>query len=642
MKSKSKMRGDKGKRSFGKKRDERNKPRAPHRPNKAAPRKKEAAESKPEAQTVVGIVIKDERGRWTLEVTDRREKRRFSIRPSQAETHAGALVSAKLTNYAKNGLQGLEILEQIGDPADPRVISLIALKAREIPIDFPEIVVKAAEESIPVTLGERTDLRTIPLVTIDGADARDFDDAVFAEKEGDGWHLLVAIADVAHYVKAASPLDREAFKRGNSTYFPDRVVPMLPEALSNGLCSLMPNVDRACMAVHMWLDKNGELERWEFVRGLMKSKARLTYEQVQAAHDGTPDETTTPLLKSVITPLYGAFASLLKARERRGTLELDLPERQVVLNKDGTVNTIKTRERLDSHRLIEEFMIAANVAAAMRLETKTGSLCLYRVHDKPTDLKLDGLRAFLKTLDITLAPGSDLQPQMLTQILVKTAGTPNAQVVNEMILRSQAKAVYDPTNIGHFGLALKNYAHFTSPIRRYADLIVHRGLIKVCALGDDGISPHEIDHLAEIGQHISMTERRSAEAEREVVDRFTALYLENKVGSVFEGQISGVAKFGLFVRLNESGADGIVSFNSLPNDYYAYDESRQAMVGQRHGRTYQLGTKVNVRLDEANRLTGSMSFAIIEDKDKDVKVQPQVRNRAKRSFDIRAQSPKLP
>lgn len=578
------------------------------------------------SQTVVGIITKMKWG-WGLEVADRKDKASYIIRnPDKAKSLAGQLITARMLPNTKAGRQEVEIDETLGDPNDPRLVSLIAIYQNEIPVHFPQEALDQADAAQPVAVGKgRTDLRDIPLVTIDGADARDFDDAVFAERDGEGWHLIVAIADVAHYVPRASALDKEAYKRGNSTYFPDRVVPMLPEALSNELCSLKPHVNRACMAVHMWIDKLGELTKWEFVRGVMKSHARLTYEQVQAAMDGKPDETTAPLLEKAIKPLYGAYECLMSARLKRGTLELDLPERKVLLGTDGQVKAIAMRERLESHKLIEEFMICANVAAAAQLEGK-GGLCLYRVHDKPSEIKLEALRDFLDSIGINLVPARQLHPRMLTQILENAAGGEHAQIVNEVMLRSQAQASYSPDNIGHFGLALAKYAHFTSPIRRYADLMIHRALIRVCKLGDDGLTDEEIKNLEDIGDHISGTERRSASAERDVVDRFTTMFLIDKVGVVFPARISGVARFGLFARLDETGADGIIPFNALPRDYYVHDEKRQAMVGQRHGRIYQLASPVQVKLMTADKLTGSMSFLIVEP-DAEKKNAPRKRKR---------------
>jgi ribonuclease R len=568
-------------------------------------------ERREESTRVVGVVAQQGKG-WILQPTNRRERGDYNLHvPPRTELENGLIAVAEKTSSRRWRGREAKLLEVLGDINSPRAVSLIAIATHEISDQFPKEAVAEAEAAKPVTLDNRVDLRRIPLVTIDGPDARDFDDAVFAEPDKDGWHLIVAIADVAHYVKPGSTLDKTAFERGNSTYFPDRVVPMLPEALSNNLCSLMPHVDRACLAVHLWVDSLGELTRWKFVRGVMRSHARLTYEQVQTARDGRPDETTRPLQHEVIAPLYGAFRCLLEARGKRGTLELDMPERKVEI-EHGRVSSIKIRERLDSHRLIEEFMITANVAAAAQLEGK-GNHCLYRIHDRPTEMKLEGLRDFLDTLGISLVPEKQLHPRCLTQILENAAGTPHAQVVNEMMLRSQSQAIYSCENIGHFGLALAKYAHFTSPIRRYADLVVHRGLIRGCKMGDDGLTDHEVENLEEIADHISTTERRSAAAEREAVDRFITLFMADRIGATFSGRISGVARFGLFARLDETGADGIIPIDSLPSDTYYHDEKRQALVGKRTRRVYQLAQPVKVKLDRADRLTGSMALSLVEE-----------------------------
>jgi ribonuclease R len=581
-----------------------------HKPKRNAP-KSLVPREREESTRVVGVIAKEGKG-WRIQSTNRRERGDYALHVKPGfHLEEGQIAVAEKISGRRWRLREAKLIDVLGNIDSPRAVSLIAIATHEIPDEFPEESVAEAEAAKPVTLENRADLRQIPLVTIDGADARDFDDAVFAEKDGEGWHLIVAIADVAHYVKPGSMLDKIAFERGNSTYFPDRVVPMLPEALSNELCSLKPHVDRACLAAHLWIDKAGELTKWKFARGVMKSHARLTYEQAQAAKDGLPDETTRPLMDNVITPLYGAFLCLLHARGKRGTLELDLPERKVEI-EGGKVKSIKIRERLDSHRLIEEFMITANVAAAAELEGK-GKTCLYRIHDRPTEMKLEGLRDFLDTLGISLVPGKQLHPRFLTQILENAAGTPHAQVVNEMMLRSQSQAVYSPENIGHFGLALAKYAHFTSPIRRYADLIVHRGLIRVCKLGGDGLTEREIEGLEDIAGHISTTERRSAAAERDAVDRFITLFMADRVGSTFPARISGVARFGLFARLDETGADGIIPMNALPDDYYIHDEKRQALVGRRTKKVYQLAQPVLVRLTQADRLTGSMAMTIVGD-----------------------------
>jgi ribonuclease R len=549
-----------------------------------------------------------------LRPTDKRQRADFIVTPANSgDAENGELVVAEVLPSSRFGLKQAKVVERLGDMANPRSISLIAIHSQDLPTVFSEAALEEASRAAAPTLEGRTDLRDIPLVTIDGADARDFDDAVWAEPDPDvagGWHLIVAIADVAFYVRPGKPLDRSAFQRGNSAYFPDRVVPMLPEALSNDLCSLRPGEDRACLAVHLWIDARGELTRHRFVRGLMRSAARLTYEQVQAARDSAPDDSAGPLLAPVIEPLYGAYATLNAARQRRGTLELDLPERQVRLDERGGVVAITPRQRLDSHRLIEEFMISANVAAAEALEGK-GAPCLYRVHDQPSMDKLESLREFLHGLGHKLAQGP-LKPSDFTRILERVADTPEASLVSQVVLRSQAQASYSPENIGHFGLALRRYAHFTSPIRRYADLVVHRSLIRAFGLGAGGLDDAEAERMVEIAEHISSTERRAAVAERDAVDRFTAAFLAERVGATFSGRITGVTRFGLFVELDETGADGLVPVSSLPDDRYEHLERQHALVGQRLGRRYRLGAAVKVKLVEADPVLGSTLFALIE------------------------------
>jgi ribonuclease R len=565
---------------------------------------------------VLGIFRRDREG-GRLEPTDRKLRTEFRIAGADTGGAAdGEIVLVEVLNGRRLGLPQARVVERVGDSADPRSFSLIAIHAHGIPTAFPAEALELAEAARPVALGTRTDLRAIPLVTIDGADARDFDDAVWAEADPEhpgGWHALVAIADVAWYVRPADALDFAAGERGNSVYFPDRVVPMLPEALSNELCSLKPGVDRACLAVHLWLDGNGQVHRHRFVRGLMRSAARLTYEEVQEAIDGRPSALTQPLLEPVIRPLYGAYAAFERARQRRGTLDLDLPERRVVLDAAGRVARIERRERLDSHRLIEEFMIAANVAAAEALE-RMKQPCMYRVHDTPDPAKLSALSEFLDGIGIhglALAKGQVIRPRQFGEILRRAAGTPYATLVSELVLRSQAQAVYSPENIGHFGLALHRYAHFTSPIRRYADLLVHRALIVGHKFGD-GMARLEPVAFGEIAEHISMTERRAAAAERSAIDRYTAAFLAERVGTSFAGRINGVTRAGLFVTLAESGADGLIPISTLPSDYYDHDEKRHRLVGRRWGRVYTLGDVVSVRLAEANAVTGSLLFALLE------------------------------
>ncbi len=551
------------------------------------------------------------------------------LEPSDKKTRFDYIIDAGDLNGAKEGDlaigevqpargardKNVRIVEIIGSQGDPKAISIISLYEAGLREEFPAAVIKETEKMKVPALGKREDLRAIPLVTIDGADARDFDDAVWAEKQDDGgYHIIVAIADVSYYVRPETALDREAQRRGNSTYFPDRVVPMLPEALSNDLCSLRPNEPRACLAAHLWIDKNGKLLRHKFVRGLMRSAARLIYEDVQKAFEAQDHE-----LISVINPLYDAFRILDAARQERGALDLDLPERQIIIDKNGNMTGVRQRERFDSHKLIEEFMILANVAAAQAIEAKvpkTQIPCVYRVHDRPSAEKLESLRDFLESFEnLTLPKGNVVKPAGLNHLLRKAANEPYSHLISTVVLRSQSQAVYSSENLGHFGLALSKYAHFTSPIRRYADLLVHRALVSDYGLGEGGITEGEIARLPEICQHISQTERTSMEAERNAVDRFTAAYLSDKIGQEFRGRISGVTRFGLFVTLAESGADGLISMKSMGDDFYVHDERAHALVGRRHGKIYQLGADVTVRLEEADGLTGSTLLSLARSRD---------------------------
>jgi ribonuclease R len=567
---------------------------------------------------VVGIYRRQSDGGGRLEPADRRIKTEFRISLAQAKgAQDGEIVLCEALPGRRLGLPEARVVERIGDSTHPRAVSLIAITDHGIPVEFPEAAVAEAEAARPVALAGRTDLRQIPLVTIDGADARDFDDAVFAEPHPERpgfWHAVVAIADVGWYVRPGSALDKAAQRRGNSVYFPDRVVPMLPEALSNELCSLKPGVERACMAAHLTIDGDGRLVEHRFVRGLMRSAARLTYEQVQRAQDGSPDDTTGPLLKPAIGPLYEVFRLLDRARVKRGALELDLPERRVVMGDDGRVLRIEPRARLDSHKLIEELMILANVAAAETLE-RLRQPCMYRVHDAPDPAKLAALREFLRGIGVpglALAKGQVIRPHHFNAVLRAAAGTPYAPLIHQLVLRSQAQAVYSPQNLGHFGLALRRYAHFTSPIRRYSDVLVHRALIAGLRLGEGGLPPIEPDRFAEIGAHISDTERRAAAAERDAIGRYAALYLADRVGGEFEGRVNGVTRAGLFVTLSETGADGLIPMRSLGGDFYVHDEARHRLVGRRWGRTFTIGDPLRVRLAEANAVTGSLLFALVD------------------------------
>ena len=558
----------------------------------------------------VGL-LKQIRGGYIVEPMERNAKFDFEIAEADFNgARPGEIVVCEIQPSRSALRKRVRVIEVIGAQDDPRAISLVALHQAGLRAHFPDEVIESTKAMEVPPIKGREDLREIPLVTIDGKDARDFDDAVFAEPDKDGFHLIVAIADVAYYVRANSPLDKEAYLRGNSTYFPDRVVPMLPERLSNDLCSLRPHEPRATLAVHMWINEQGKLIRHKFVRGLMQSHARLTYEQVQAARDGVTDAVTEPLMKDVIEPLYTAWKVLDKAREKRGALDLDVPERKIVVNDKNEMTGVAVRERLDSHRLIEEFMILANVAAAEALENRKAP-CVYRVHDRPSGDKLMSARSFLEAFGLNLPKEGVSNPGQINHLLKKAKEMKTGFLINEVILRSQAQAVYDPDNIGHFGLALEKYAHFTSPIRRYADLIVHRSLIKAYDLGEGGLSDVETVKLAEMAQHISATERASAEAERNSVDRFTAAFLKDKIGAQFPARIGGVTRFGLFVKLDQTGSDGLIPIRTLPSDYYIHDEAQHALVGRRTGRIFRLGAAVLVRLVEADPMTGSTLFELI-------------------------------
>ncbi len=529
----------------------------------------------------------------------------------------GELVEAEQTGpKSRMGLPQARITARLGDPSAAKAVSLIAIHQHQIPDDFPEEVVADAEAAKPVSLGKREDLRDLPLVTIDPSDARDHDDACYAHADDDpknkGGHVVwVAIADVAHYVTPGSRLDREARKRGNSTYFPDRVVPMLPDALSGDLCSLHEGVERACIAVRMVLDKDGNKLEHRFVRGLMNSPAALNYEEVQAGQDGRPNDKVAPLMDGVIAPLYAAYEALKSARERRQPLELDLPERKIVLNDDGQVTSVAFRDRLDAHKLIEEFMVLANVAAAETLQEKKVPL-LFRVHEEPSPEKLESLREIAGASGFNLAKGQVLQTRHLNRLLAQAQDTEHAELMNISALRSMTQAYYAPENFGHFGLALKNYAHFTSPIRRYADLIVHRALVSAHKWGGDGLDAAAIDGLKETGEHISTTERRSMVAERDTTDRYLAAFLADRVGTEVAGRISGVVSFGVFVKLDETGADGLVPVRGIGREYFVHDREAQTLRGEKTGLTLGLGQRVLVRIAEATPMTGGLTLDLLE------------------------------
>lgn len=555
-------------------------------------------------------VVAEEEGARFLRAADKRDRNDYRIEGSGAPPATGTIVWAT-AKPGRRSMPTARIAETLGHLDQPNAISALAIAEHDIPAEFPPEAVAEAEAAQPVDLsGGREDLRHIPLVTIDGADARDFDDAVHAEALPDGgWRITVAIADVSWYVRPGSALDREAESRGNSVYFPDRVVPMLPEALSNDLCSLRPGEDRACMAVVMDFDADGNKRRHRFVRGLMRSAGRLIYEDVQAAIDGKPNEQCGPLLEPVLKPLYGAYRMLAKARAHRGPLELELAEWVVEMDDlRRSIQSVSQRERLDSHRLIEDFMIAANVAAAETLIDRQAP-CLFRVHDKPDPLRVESLTGVLSEMGIKASASAITRPRQFTDLVRKAEGTPYATLVSELVLRSQSQAIYHPENIGHFGLALARYAHFTSPIRRYSDLIVHRSLIASLGLGEGGLPVEEHARLDRVAEHISMTERRAAAAERQVQERFAAAYLADHIGETFEARITGVHKVGIFVRVDAAGAEGLVPRALLPDDFWDHDAGRHILIGRRTGLEFRLGDILEVTLREAQPISGGLIFS---------------------------------
>jgi ribonuclease R len=569
---------------------------------------------------ILGVVRRMDDGGYRLEPVDRRQEELIIADDQLADASPGDLVEVDVTRTGRYGLARASVTQRIGSYASEKAVSMIAIHAHGIPHVFPDEVLEEAEAAKPVNPGgKREDWRKLPLLTIDPPDAKDHDDAVHAEPDPDisnpGGHILtVAIADVAYYVRPGSALDREALKRGNSVYFPDRVVPMLPERISNDLCSLREDEDRPALAVRMIFGANGQKRSHTFHRITMRSAAKLSYVQAQAAIDGAPDDVTGPLLEPILKPLWNAYACLQKGRHNRGPLELDLPERKIILDSEGMVDRIMVPARLDAHKLIEECMIQANVAAAETLEAKR-QLLVYRVHDSPSMEKEEALREFLKTIEISLAQGAQLRPSAFNVILDKVKDTDHAALVNEVILRSQARAEYAPENYGHFGLNLLRYAHFTSPIRRYADLIVHRALIKALGLGDgsDGLPDMTLDQLREVAGLVSIAERRAVGAERDTVDRLIALYLADSIGEVFDGRVAGLSSGGMFVSLPAFGADGFVPASTLGDEYFRHDEGLHAMVGERSGNGYRLGDPVTIKIVEVLPLAGSMRFEMVSE-----------------------------
>ncbi|HEY9219156.1 MAG TPA: ribonuclease R, partial [Phenylobacterium sp.] len=561
------------------------------------------------AHRILGVVRKSRR-EVRVEPVDRKSKESLVLFNAD-DLEDGDLVVAQVgAAESRYGPKRGKLLEVVGREDQPRAASLIAIHSHGIPTGFSSEAQAEAEAAEPPTLAGREDLRDVPLITIDPADARDHDDAVFAEADKDpknegGWIVWVAIADVAAYVRAGTALDREAREKGNSVYFPDRVEPMLPERLSAGLCSLRQGENRACLAVRIVFDKSGRKRSHKFVRGLMRSAAKLSYEQAQSAVDGIPDDKTSPLLEPILKPLWAAYATMKKGRDARSPLAIESLERKIVISPEGEVVSITPRPSLEAHRLIEEMMIQANVCAAETLEQKKTPL-IYRVHDTPSQEKLQSLGEFLGTLGINWSKGEAPRTDRFNRLLEQTREGPHADIVNEVVLRTQMQAIYSSENIGHFGLNLDRYAHFTSPIRRYADLIVHRALIRALGLGDDGITDRDIAQIKDTAERITFAERRAMAAERDATDRYVAAFLEDRVGAEFPGRITGVTRFGLFVRLAETGADGLVPVSTLGGEFFIHDDRAHALVGERSGKRWPLGMSVEVRLREATPITGGL------------------------------------
>ena len=573
--------------------------------------------AKKQAQ-VLGIFRAMPEGGGRLVPVDKKAREtELLIRPGdEGEALDGDLVAVSVVKHGRFGLPTAKVKERLGSVKSEKAVSLIAIYAHNIPNEFPKAVLDEAEKAEHVSMAGREDWRDVPLVTIDPPDAKDHDDAVHAVRDEDphnegGFIVTVAIADVAAYVRPGSAMDREAQERGNSVYFPDRVVPMLPEKISNDLCSLRPHVPRPALAVRMVVGADGRKKSHSFHRVMMRSAAKLSYQQAQNAVDGRPDDITGPILDPILKPLWAAYACVKKARDIREPLFLDLPERKIVLKPDGTVDRVFVPERLEAHRLIEEFMILANVAAAETLEKAQADL-IYRVHDEPSLEKMRALSEVLASIGLKLPAQGALKPELFNRILRHVDGSEHQLFINEVVLRSQSQAEYSAENYGHFGLNLRRYAHFTSPIRRYADLIVHRALISALKLGKDGLSPDTTRaELIEISAKISAAERRAMAAERETIDRLIAHFLSDRIGATFEGQISGVSKAGLFIKLSETGADGFVPAATIGADYYRYDERTHSMQGERTGETYRLGDKVQVKLVEAAPVAGALRFELL-------------------------------
>ena len=528
----------------------------------------------------------------------------------------GQIVVAEILDYPTHVQQATgRITDVIGAPDEKGIATDIAIHSHAIPYKWPRAVLEEIEEygsNVPSKAKQgRIDLRSTDLVTIDGADARDFDDAVYCERKGDGWRLLVAIADVSHYVAIGSSLDEEATRRGTSVYFPDRVVPMLPEVLSNGLCSLNPKVDRLCMVCEMRVNVDGKVTRATFFEGVMRSKARLTYSQVNELLVGEATNTVPKDLHGPIRELHALYKAFAKARSRRGAIEIDLPQTKFKLNDDGEIDRIEVVPRNDAHRLIEECMIAANVQAAKFLN-KHRIPGLYRVHARPDPDRFDELRLYLVSLGLKVAHSEHVQPRDFTKIIRQTADRPDATAIMMTMLRSLTHAEYSPANIGHFGLALESYAHFTSPIRRYPDLLVHRAIRHIVRGGKPGRYDYGGREMERLGTITSAHEKRAEEATRDVEAWLKCQYMEQHLGDEFDGVITGVTNFGVFVQITALLVDGLVHVTSLSNDYYHYDSGSQSLVGERTGRQFRLGDAMRVKVNKVDMESRRIDFRPVE------------------------------
>ena len=529
----------------------------------------------------------------------------------------GQMVVVQILDYPSHVEQSTgRVVRVIGDPHQKGIATDIAIHSNNIPTEWPKDVlqeIKKFGELVPEDAKKgRTDLRDTNLVTIDGADARDFDDAVYCEPAGKGWRLLVAIADVAHYVAVGTALDKQATSRGTSVYFPDRVVPMLPEVLSNGLCSLNPKVDRLCMVCDMRVGPDGHISQATFYEGVMRSAARLTYSQVSAYLTGESRDGVPKAQHTVLGNLHSLYKVFAQARQKRGAIELDLPNTRFELNEDGEIANIATVPRNDAHRLIEECMISANVEAAKFLK-KHRIPGLYRVHPKPDPDRFEDLRQYLLTLGLKVPHSDHVEPKHFNGLLMQVKGRPDSAAISMAMLRSLTHAEYTPNNIGHFGLSLDAYAHFTSPIRRYPDLLVHRAIRHIVRGGKPGKYDYDARTMERLGAITSAHERRAEEATREVEAWLKCQYMENKLGQEYDGVITGVTNFGVFVQLNELQVDGLVHVTSLENDYYKFDAGSQRLIGERSGKAYSLGETMRVRVHKVDMDTRKIDFRPVDD-----------------------------